>query len=111
MPYKDPNKQREWTRQRDKKEWESGLGRAKRYHLTLEAMNLMLARGCAAKGYGECEGGLEIDHDHTCCTRTSSSCGKCVRKALCRKHNLALGRIESNPKFTDWALTYIAEHK
>lgn len=111
MPYKDPSKQREWTRQRDKQLRESGMGRARDYHLTLEALNIMLEKGCAANGYGECQGGLEIDHDHTCCNKTSKSCGKCVRKALCRKHNLALGRIESNPSFTNWALQYILEHK
>jgi hypothetical protein len=59
-------------------------GYKKRYGITLEMAVAMKANGCGILG---CQSpATEMDHDHTT--------GK-IRGALCRKHNLFLGHIES----------------
>jgi hypothetical protein len=47
-----------------------------------------------------------VDHDHSCC-QGRRSCGKCVRGALCNRHNLYLGFIEKDPAFGVWALAQL----
>ena len=73
-----------------------------------EVMRQMLAAGCAAQNIGDCDGELQIDHNHKCCNERRKSCGKCVRGVLCRRHNTALGHIEIDPAFTAWAITSYA---
>ena len=84
--------------------------RAKRYGLSIEVLTALLEAGCAAallRSQDRCSGRISIDHDHGCCNRVGS-CGKCVRAALCYKHNLALGAYElSSP----WAGKYLARHQ
>jgi len=76
--------------------------RAKRYGLTVEALRLLIEKGCYAPGCSE-KNDLQIDHDHSCCSG-ATSCGKCVRGALCKRHNLYLGHIETDYLFALWVL-------
>lgn len=43
---------------------------------------------------GDAGSRLHIDHDHTCCTGTARTCGKCNRGLLCGKCNRFLGAVE-----------------
>lgn len=84
--------------------------RAQKYGITVEAVKALVAAGCAAATIGDagrCSLRLAIDHDHRCCNR-SGSCGKCVRGALCNKHNTALGLYEMA---SPWAGKYLARHQ
>ncbi len=84
--------------------------RARIYGITLETLGALLAADCAASIFGAgggCRGGLQIDHDHQCCDGYFS-CGKCVRGALCHKHNTALSQYESS---VSWAGKYLARHQ
>jgi hypothetical protein len=50
---------------------------------------------------GKCPCGRElvqahIDHNHACCSGRKA-CGNCVRGLLCRRCNLLLGMVESEP--------------
>ena len=76
--------------------------RAKQYGLSYEQFKTLIAAGCYAPGCKETED-MQIDHDHSCCPR-SRSCGKCVRGALCKRHNLYLGHIENEYGFAIWVL-------
>jgi hypothetical protein len=76
--------------------------RASRYGITSTALEAHLEKGCYAPGCEDKET-LVIDHDHACCSGRRS-CGKCVRGALCNRHNLYLGFIEKDPAFAVWAL-------
>jgi len=81
-----------------------------KYNLSVEKIQQLLAFGCAAATilYQDfCSGGLQIDHDHQCCGG-GGSCGKCVRGALCNRHNTALGGYEAS---VSWASKYLARHQ
>ena len=81
--------------------------RAYRYGITITEIEQHIARGCLAKHISDCNGPIQIDHSHSCCPG-NNSCGNCVRGALCRRHNIALGYIEIDPAFTAWAITSYA---
>ncbi len=84
--------------------------KAELYGLRLQDLQTLLAADCAAAILGDsnrCGGLLQIDHDHQCC-KGKRSCGRCVRSALCRKHNLALAGYESSVL---WAGKYLARHQ
>lgn len=49
---------------------------------------------------------LVIDHDHQCCSK-QFSCGKCIRGALCRKCNTALGLLGDTPESLQAAVDYV----
>jgi hypothetical protein len=91
------------------KDWRKAAAvrlRAKLYGLTVEEMNKLLAAGCYAPGCkrgGTGKNGLHIDHDHFCCPG-KKSCGKCVRGALCSRHNIFLGYLEEDPLFAMWVI-------
>lgn len=53
--------------------------------------------GTALIRHGERHLAYHIDHDHTCCSGTSRSCGKCVRGLLCPSCNIAIGMAEEDP--------------
>ena len=80
--------------------------RAARYGITAKRLKELLAAGCYAPGCTATDSEknrLQIDHDHDCC-KGYRSCGSCVRGALCRRHNLYLGWLESDWLFAIWAL-------
>ena len=84
-----------------------------RFSLTLEAFNLLLNsqnNKCAICGveFGDTkETTPNIDHDHGCCAGFTT-CGKCLRGALCGKCNLGLGyfndSVESLAKAQEYLL-------
>lgn len=74
------------------------------YNLTLEQYRVMLAAGCEVCGELE---GLHIDHDHACCSG-ARSCGKCVRGALCNRHNVALGMVNDSIGELEKLIDYLA---
>ena len=108
MPFKSKQRNTEYRAAYDAQRILTGADRAKRYGISVERLNEMLSQGCAAKDFGQCAGGLQIDHNHLCCNTARSSCGKCVRGVLCRKHNTSLGHIEIDPAFTAWAIASYA---
>ena len=71
-----------------------------KYNLTMTQYKELMANGCAVCGSID---ELCIDHDHNCCAG-KTSCGKCVRGALCNKHNLADGAFGT----IDEIVTYLA---
>ena len=78
--------------------------RAAKYGLSVDKMNDLLAAGCYAPMCSEKrEKFLHIDHDHSCCSG-QTSCGKCVRGAMCIPHNILLGKLEKDPLFAIWVL-------
>lgn len=79
-----------------------------KYHITKDDFILMIDRqgGCCAicKTPGDWQS-LVVDHDHACCVR--DSCGKCVRGALCKKCNTALGWFGDSAELLISALRYV----
>jgi hypothetical protein len=51
----------------------------------------------------------ELDHDHKCCPG-KYSCGKCIRGALCSKHNMALGQFNDSIKQLKQAISYLESY-
>ena len=98
---------RAWTKRNpDKMRVLQIRNKAKKYGITIEQLRLLLAKGCYAPGCNvTSEGmtGLHIDHDHDCCPGLGS-CGKCVRGALCARHNVYLGYLEADPLFAMWVV-------
>lgn len=66
-----------------------------RYGISLETIQDLFSKGCAACGTSE---NLVIDHDHSCCPSKGKACGKCVKAALCSSCNVAIGYIEERPE-------------
>jgi hypothetical protein len=92
----------------DPRRWRSKY-RLSRYGLTRQMFDRLLE----AQGHA-CAMGREpftqdsmifVDHDHACCPREKSSCGRCVRGLLCLSCNTALGHIERKG---DLARAYLA---
>lgn len=50
---------------------------------------------------------VAIDHDHSCCDTTWSSCGKCVRGVLCSNCNTAIGLLKDDRSRLESALSYL----
>lgn len=82
----------------------------KRFSLTADQLiSLFENRVCSNPGCDSTEN-LHVDHDHSCCPRTSSgstSCGKCVRGLLCRSCNLGLGTLQEDPRRIEGLLRYL----
>jgi hypothetical protein len=73
--------------------------KARQYGLDAEQLGEYLAEGvCFACGAENPEGGLSIDHDHTCCPSFRKVCGDCVRGLLCRSCNVVLGQVGDDPE-------------
>ena len=64
-----------------------------RHHVNPESYITLYLEGCANP---QCEivDGLEVDHDHSCCSG-ANSCGKCVRGLLCHHCNMLALAVES----------------
>jgi hypothetical protein len=69
--------------------------RARRYNLSPEKIETILAKGCGVCGSHE---GLHIDHDHT----TDQ-----VRGALCNRHNNGIGLFWDSPHELELAAEYV----
>lgn len=84
------------------------------YNLTLCEYGAMLdAQGgvCALCRQPDSSGrALAVDHDHTCCAASSSSCGKCVRQLLCWECNTGIGKLRDDPQVLRAAADYIERH-
>ncbi len=62
--------------------------------------------GLCAICNGDLGGGYAVDHDHRCCPGRTS-CGSCVRGALCRSCNLALGGFSESVEILTAAIDYL----
>ncbi len=51
-----------------------------------------------------------IDHDHSCCATSSSSCGRCVRALLCNGCNAGLGQFRDDCSLLSAATEYLLRH-
>lgn len=82
------------------------------YGLTEERYNaILLAQEnscgiCGANNPGG-RGTWHIDHDHDCCSKKASACGKCIRGLLCGNCNLALGLLQDKPEIITKALLWV----
>ena len=88
----------------------SARRKANVYGLAVEEHQALLAAGCMAKvlrSGDRCSGPINIDHNHSCCAG-NRSCGRCVRGALCSKHNTSLGGYELS---ISWAGKYLARYQ
>ena len=94
----NPTKYREWEVKRN-----YGLS-AEKYYEILKSQE------------GRCGGcGVEfsdsqlvyIDHDHKCCPQKRGCCGKCVRGALCRSCNTALGLLKDSSETLEKLINYL----
>lgn len=56
--------------------------------------------------YDRRPGLLTVDHDHACCSG-STSCGRCVRGLLCAGCNAAIGGLKDDPSLMVAAAAYI----
>ena len=84
--------------------------RRRRYHLSDEAFDAMLAsqmHACATckRPFGDKT--PVVDHDHSCCPG-ADSCGKCVRGLLCQLCNRAIGFMGDNPDTLRAAADYVS---
>ena len=81
---------------------------ANRYNITAERARELIAAGCGICGAKISSDGrkLCIDHDHSCCPG-KTSCGKCVRGALCDLCNRGLGHFREDPGLTQKAVDYL----
>lgn len=50
---------------------------------------------------------LHIDHDHSCCPKKGSSCGKCIRGLLCGNCNVGLGNFQDDIQLLQRAIEYL----
>jgi len=51
-----------------------------------------------------------VDHDHSCCSTTKKSCGKCVRGLVCRSCNTALGFVKDSKKHLQQLIDYLERY-
>lgn len=78
------------------------------YHISLTELEAMKeAQGHACALCGNESRILVIDHDHTCCTGKSNSCGKCIRGLICQQCNTALGMMGDDPELMRKAAAYV----
>lgn len=69
--------------------------RAVRFSMSFETARDWFSRTqCEVCGI---ESPLSVDHDHACCNKQSSSCGRCIRGMLCLSCNTTLGRMQDDP--------------
>jgi len=79
----------------------------KKYKLTHIQIQFIIDLGeCEICGIQISSSQIHIDHDHSCCNY-GSSCGDCIRGALCRGCNLGLGFFRDNPAIMQTAIRYL----
>jgi hypothetical protein len=79
------------------------------FGITLEQYESMLSDqgGVCALCNGADSRALNVDHGHSCCPG-KKSCGKCIRKLLCRKCNMAIGLLNDDINLLNKAIAYLA---
>jgi Recombination endonuclease VII len=112
MPYKDPEAQRRWNReyQRRHRQTEEGKAAARkakqryyerrarweRHGLTSEQAAQRLVNqdeACAVRREPLTLATAQVDHDHNCCPG-AYSCGQCVRGLVCKPCNIRVSWVE-----------------
>jgi hypothetical protein len=78
-----------------------------RYRISPASYVAILAKGCAICGSHD---RVVLDHDHACCPGISS-CGRCVRGALCSNHNWALGLFGDDTGQLLAAVDYLTQRR
>lgn len=78
------------------------MARLRIYGLTEETFQQLIKNqnglcGVCQEPLGSNTKNIHIDHDHTCCSSSKKTCGKCVRGILCHTCNTFIGQIEKNP--------------
>jgi hypothetical protein len=111
MPYKDPEKHKEWTRKFRNPEINRRYFLKKRYGITPKVFQEMLATqggGCAICGElhaplnnGTGKGSLQVDHNHTT---------NVVRELLCGNCNNAIGHVKESPERARQIAAYLERH-
>jgi hypothetical protein len=76
------------------------------YHISVERYRELMAAGCAICAATD---DLTIDHDHQCCAAKGSSCGLCIRSALCGDCNRAIGLMREDANRLRAAAAYVAQ--
>lgn len=79
--------------------------RFKNWGVTPERYQAALERGCEI--CGDKPDVLHVDHDHSCCGKRSSKCGKCVRGFLCGNCNRGIGIFRDDVALLDAAIAYL----
>lgn len=98
---------RERSLKLQKERMQSGRHYANKFGISLERYWELINTGCAICGATSSgRKRLSIDHDHACCDR-DGSCGNCVRGALCRTCNAALGFLRDDPALIGRVIDYL----
>lgn len=92
----------------DKQETPARYRRGERFRMRQEEYDRRIAAGCVICGSRE---QVQVDHDHTCCGKQRSTCGKCVRGVLCRRHNVVLGFVKDDPATLRALAEYVESYK
>lgn len=78
------------------------------YNLTREQYDALLeSQGGKCKTCDNTER-LVVDHDHSCCSAKSRSCGKCVRGILCSNCNSVLGFVNDDSDVLKALIAYVS---
>ena len=64
---------------------------------------------CGAKEPGHERKNFAVDHDHTCCPGTTTTCGKCYRGLLCTRCNLVLGEVSDDVVLLSKMIDYLTD--
>lgn len=83
--------------------------RLRLYGLDRDQINEMLhhqSHSCAVCGSTFAGDDYRIDHDHSCCPGVRT-CGRCVRKLLCRHCNTGLGNFNDSIDLLRNAIKYL----
>lgn len=82
--------------------------RIRRYSITVADVERMRTEqgGCCAICRQPTEK-LVVDHDHACCPKKKTSCGRCVRGLLCSRCNLTLGWLRDDPQLAIRSAEYL----
>jgi len=84
----------------------------RKYGMSVEQYNKIIKNqknSCAVckKSFSELNDSPHIDHDHSCCSESVRSCGKCVRGVLCRRCNMFLGTVSDDIIILENAIKYL----